>query len=171
MADSFASEKPAPPSTVSNENGQSPKELVGGVDVFEAFRSDIKQKPQWSDSPVAQTAIKALTALSDSPSVSDHMGGHDDDQYYADEPTIDGNAVDETPVDETPVEEDAPLQDVKDAPLHAPDGRVPGANQRTHEDYPKVNAPMPTRRLDVALCCAYYCICDIDHVCTQSRPN
>ena len=160
MTDSFASEKPAPPSTVLNETGQSPKGLVGGVDVFEAFRSDMTKKPQWSELPAAQTAMKALTALSDSPSVSDHMGGHDDDQYYAeetavvdaavDETTVDETAVDETAADETTigetaVDETAQLQDVDDAPSHAPNVGVAGVNQRAY------NVRMRTRRLDVAI--------------------
>lgn len=145
--------------------------------MFEAFRSDMTQKPQWSELPAAQTAMKALTALSDSPSVSDHMGGHDDDQYYADETAIDETAADKTAVDETPidnttidetaaidetaidetavdetaVDETAPRQDIEDAPSHAPYVGVTRVNRRKYEDYNRRNAPMRSRRLDISI--------------------
>ena len=150
--DSFASEQETTTPNLPSETGHSPKELVGGVDVFQAFRGGAKQKPQWSDSPAAQTAIQALSALSDSQSASDHMGGHDDENYadenYAEETALHKAAVNETVVDETALDETAPLHDIEDAAPYTPDVDVARDSRTAYEDHTPMSARMPTRRSD-----------------------
>ena len=90
-------------SGVRSERDRGPKALVGGVDVFEAFRTDMREKPQWEDSSAAQNAMKALSALSDAVSASERAPEYNDDKYA---PAKD---------DDVAGHETAPLHAVEDA--------------------------------------------------------
>lgn len=108
---------------VRSETDGGPKPLVGGVDVFEAFRTDMREKPQWEDSSAAQNAMKALSALSDAVSASERAPEYND----AKDDDVTGH-------------ETAPLHAVEDAAPHAADVDGTEGHGATYEDHGQLDA-------------------------------
>ena len=113
---------------VRSETDRGPKPLVGGVDVFEAFRTDMREKPQWEDSSAAQNAMKALSALSDAVSASERAPEYNDDKYA---PAKD---------DDVAGHETAPLHAVEDAVPDAADVDGTEGHGATYKDHGQLDA-------------------------------